>query len=194
MRRIAILGLISVSALSIVAVPRMSQAQTTTYSGTVERVWEDGFRLDTGDRTLRVDSWDVYGDNTASNIAVGETISVTGEFAGREFDAFSITRPGEDSVTDAADTTDYSEATSPTAGGVSYTGTVENVWEDGFQLNTGERTLRVDSWDVYGDNTASNLATGDRITVTGEFAGREFDAFSIAAAEQTDDEAVPAGQ
>ena len=194
MRRIAILGLISVSALSVVVAPRIGQAQTTTYSGTVERVWEDGFRLDTGDRTLRVDSWDVYGDNTANNIAVGETISVTGEFAGREFDAFSITRPGEESAADTADTTDYSAATRPAEAGVSYTGTVENVWEDGFQLNTGERTLRVDSWDVYGDNTASNLATGDRITVTGEFSGREFDAFSIAIAEQYDNEATPAGQ
>ena len=187
MRRIAILSLISASALAVVAVPRMSQAQTTTYSGTVERVWEDGFRLDTGDRTLRVDSWDIYGDNTVSNIEVGETISVTGEFSGRDFDAFSINRPGEDGAADTADTTAYSEATSPA--GVSYTGTVENVWEDGFQLNTGDRTLRVDSWDVYGDNTASNIATGDRITVTGEFSGREFDAFSIAMAEQDEDAA-----
>ncbi|MEO0395633.1 MAG: DUF5666 domain-containing protein [Leptolyngbyaceae cyanobacterium] len=179
MRRIAILTLISVGALAAVAIPSMSQAQTT-YSGTVERVWEDGFRLDTGDRTLRVDSWDVYGDNTASNLAVGETISVTGEFAGREFDAFSITRPGSDSSAEAV-----SETASPAAG-VSYTGTVEQVWEDGFQLNTGDRTLRVDSWDVYGDNTGSNLATGDRVTITGEFAGREFDAVSISAAEQSD--------
>lgn len=199
MRRIAILSLLSVSALAVVAVPRISQAQTTTYSGTVERVWEDGFRLDTGDRTLRVDSWDVYGDNTASNIEVGETISVTGEFSGRDFDAFSITRPDEDSTADTAsadtaDSTDYSEATSPAEAGVSYTGTVENVWEDGFQLNTGDRTLRVDSWDVYGDNTASNIATGDRITVTGEFSGRDFDAFSIAIAEQYDDDATPTDQ
>ncbi|MEM1255430.1 MAG: hypothetical protein AAGI69_23585 [Cyanobacteria bacterium P01_H01_bin.21] len=196
MRRIAILTLISAGALAAVAIPSISQAQTT-YSGTVERVWEDGFRLDTGDRTLRVDSWDVYGDNTASNIEVGETISVTGEFSGRDFDAFSINRPGEDSTADTAsadtaDTTDYSEAASPA--GVSYTGTVENVWEDGFQLNTGDRTLRVDSWDVYGDSTASNVTTGDRITVTGEFSGRDFDAFSIATAEQTTDEATPAAQ
>ena len=121
---------------------------------------------------------------------------MTGEFSGRDFDAFSINRPGEDSTADTAsadtaDTTDYSAAASPA--GVSYTGTVENVWEDGFQLNTGDRTLRVDSWDVYGDNTASNVATGDRITVTGEFSGRDFDAFSIAIAEQYD-EATPADQ
>lgn len=61
----------------------------------------------------------------------------------------------------------------------SVSGTIERVWEDGFRLNTGERSVRVDSWDVYGDNTASNLSKGDRITVNGEFDGGEFDAFSI---------------
>lgn len=62
----------------------------------------------------------------------------------------------------------------------SVSGTVERVWEDGFRLNTGEeRSVKVDSWDVYGDNTARNLSKGDRITVNGEFDGGEFDAFSI---------------
>ena len=103
MRRIAILTLISVGALAAVAIPSMSQAQTT-YSGTVERVWEDGFRLDTGDRTLRVDSWDVYGDNTGSNLATGDRVTITGEFAGREFDAVSISAAEQsDSGTTSAD-------------------------------------------------------------------------------------------
>ncbi len=59
------------------------------------------------------------------------------------------------------------------------TGTVEQVWEDGFNLNTGDDTHRVDSWDVYGDNTPDNVAVGDRLTVTGEFDDGEFDADSI---------------
>ena len=63
----------------------------TTFTGAVERVWEDGFRLNTGDRVLTVDSWDVYGDNTPKNVTVGDRLIVTGEFSGREFDAFSIT-------------------------------------------------------------------------------------------------------
>jgi len=61
----------------------------------------------------------------------------------------------------------------------SYTGIVEQVWEDGFRLNTGDRSFRVDSWDVYGDNTAQFVQVGDRVTITGEFEGGEFDAFTI---------------
>ena len=69
--------------------PNLSHAQTT-YTGTVERVWEDGLRINTGDRTLRVDTWDVYGDNTASYVAVGDRITITGEFDDGEFDAFTV--------------------------------------------------------------------------------------------------------
>lgn len=68
------------------------QAQDNSFSGTVERVWEDGFRLNTGDRSVRVDSWDVYGDNTARNLSKGDRITVNGEFEGGKFDAFSITK------------------------------------------------------------------------------------------------------
>ncbi|MEO0834823.1 MAG: hypothetical protein AAFY16_02300 [Cyanobacteria bacterium J06642_3] len=60
-----------------------------------------------------------------------------------------------------------------------FTGSVEQVWEDGFSLNTGEGTFNVDSWDVYGDDTPENLAEGDLVTVKGEFDGGEFDAASI---------------
>ncbi|MBE7381034.1 MAG: hypothetical protein F6J95_006455 [Leptolyngbya sp. SIO1E4] len=80
-------GLVSVSAIAVL--PRVGYAQGT-YTGTVERVWEDGFRLNTGERTFKVDSWDVYGDNTSDHIEVGDLITVEGEFEGREFDAFSI--------------------------------------------------------------------------------------------------------
>ena len=61
----------------------------------------------------------------------------------------------------------------------SVSGTIERVWEDGFRLNTREGSVKVDSWDVYGDNTAGKLSKGDRVTVNGEFDGGEFDAFSI---------------
>ena len=61
----------------------------------------------------------------------------------------------------------------------SFTGTVERVWEDGFRLNTGDRSFRVDSWSLCGDATASFVAAGDQLTLTGEFDGGEFDAFSI---------------
>ena len=76
-----------------IAIPTLSIASSqgdTKVTGAVERVWEDGFRLNTGDRVLTVDSWDVYGDNTPENVAVGDRLTVTGEFSGLEFDAFSI--------------------------------------------------------------------------------------------------------
>ena len=66
-------------------------AQGNTFNGTVERVWEDGFRLNTGDRTFRVDSWDVCGDNTMSHLSADQQVNVSGEFSGLEFDAFSVT-------------------------------------------------------------------------------------------------------
>jgi len=68
-----------------------SQAEMT-YKGTVERVWEDGFRLNTGDRVLTIDAWDVYGDNTPQSITVGDQVTVTGELDGKQFDAFSIVK------------------------------------------------------------------------------------------------------
>ena len=160
-------GLLTLS-IAAAAIPVIAQSQTT-YAGTVERVWEDGFRLNTGDRAFRVDSWDLYGDNTPRFISEGAQITVVGEFEGGEFDAFSI--PGID-----ASTPRYSAQST----GTSYSGTVERVWEDGFRLNTGDRTFRVDSWDLYGDRTPQFISVGDSITVTGEFEGGEFDAFSIA--------------
>ena len=38
--------------------------------------------------------------------------------------------------------------------------------------------MKVNSWDVFGDNTSVNLSKGDRVTMDGEFDGGEFDAFS----------------
>lgn len=61
----------------------------------------------------------------------------------------------------------------------SFTGIVEGVWEDGFRLNTGDRALRVDAWALCRDFTGRHVSVGDRLTVSGEFEGSEFDAFSI---------------
>lgn len=62
---------------------------------------------------------------------------------------------------------------------LSFSGTVERVWEDGFLLNTGSRTLKVDSWDLYRDSTRRFVSNGQELTVFGEFENEEFDAFSI---------------
>ena len=81
--------LIAAGIVAAIFLPHIGHTQAT-YTGTVERVWEDGFRLKTGDRTLWVDARDLYGDNTPGNIAVGDQITVTGEFERIEFDALSI--------------------------------------------------------------------------------------------------------
>jgi hypothetical protein len=182
MNRIVIGALVAGGIGAALVLPNLSHAQTT-HTGTVERVWEDGFRLNTGDRTLRVDAWDVYGDSTASYVTIGDELTITGEFEGREFDASTITGAGSDPTSAVSTTEVPSEAPAadpnPGPNSNAYSGTVERVWEDGFQLNTGDRTLRVDTWAVYGDNTASYVSVGDRITMTGEFENGEFDASTV---------------
>jgi hypothetical protein len=44
----------------------------TTITGNVERVWEDGFRLNTGGRSVNVDTWDVFGDGTRGRVSPGQ--------------------------------------------------------------------------------------------------------------------------
>jgi hypothetical protein len=159
---------------SIVAISHISYAQIT-HTGIIERVWEDGFRLNIGDRTLTVDSWDLYGDHTPRHLSVGDRITLVGERSGRDFDAFSIT---------ILESAQPNPGLSPSASGFAngdsmLTGVIERVWEDGFRLNTGDRIITVDSWDVYGDHTVRHLSVGDRVTVAGEFSRGEFDATRI---------------
>ncbi|NEP55722.1 MAG: hypothetical protein F6K31_01625 [Symploca sp. SIO2G7] len=86
------IGLALLGASLIGYLPSIAQVQNNVFSGTVGRVWEDGFRLDTGDRSVTVDSWDVCGDNTPRSISTGDQVTVTGEFDEGEFDAFSIVK------------------------------------------------------------------------------------------------------
>jgi hypothetical protein len=60
-----------------------------------------------------------------------------------------------------------------------FSGRVQRVWEDGFQLRTRNRSITVDSYDICGDNTTRYIRVGEKVTVRGEFEGREFDAFSV---------------
>lgn len=149
----------------------------TTLSGEVERVWEDGFRLNTGERSVKVDAWDVFGDNTRSRIQVGQRVDVSGEMSWGEFDASSITIAGEGTAAHRSPSVDSAPKTQ--AGRETLTGTIERVWEDGFRLNTGERTVNVDSWDIFGDNTRSRVSAGQRVRVSGEMSGGEFDATAV---------------
>ena len=75
---------------SLMTVSAVAERQETHFTGTVQRVWEDGLRLKAGDRTLIVDTWDLCGDHTAQYLATSATITVTGEFDRNEFDAVSL--------------------------------------------------------------------------------------------------------
>ncbi|MBE9098362.1 hypothetical protein [Vacuolonema iberomarrocanum] len=78
------------------------QVQDGALTGTVERVWEDGFEVNTGDRTVRVDAWDLCGDNTQQSVSVGDELTVEGEFDDGEFDASAITNVNDDNICSAA--------------------------------------------------------------------------------------------
>lgn len=86
----AMLVLVAWAALAITG--SVQAGSSTTFSGTVEKVWEDGFRLNTGSRRITVDSYDLCGDFTTRHVAAGDRVSVTGEHEDGELDAFSIVR------------------------------------------------------------------------------------------------------
>ncbi|MCG8363841.1 MAG: hypothetical protein MJA27_10990 [Pseudanabaenales cyanobacterium] len=89
MNRFATSTLITAAILSALALPQIGHARAT-HTGTVGRVWEDGFRLHTADQTLWVDTSNLYADKTPGNINVGDLIQVTGELKRIEFDASAI--------------------------------------------------------------------------------------------------------
>ena len=75
-----------------VGITPIARADDDSFSGSVQKVWEDGFVLKTEERSLKVDSWDVCRDNTAGNLSKGDQVTVNGEFDDGEFDASSITK------------------------------------------------------------------------------------------------------
>jgi hypothetical protein len=92
--------LLGVAGLGFVALSAMAERQETAFNGTVQRVWEDGFRLESGDRTLTVDTWALCDDRTAQYLATGDAVSVIGEFDDGEFDAFSLTDSADSQICD----------------------------------------------------------------------------------------------
>lgn len=83
-------ALVALAALAITG--SVQAGSSSTFSGTVQRVWEDGFELNTGSRRITVDSYDLCGAFTTRHVAAGDRVSVSGEYDGGEFDAFSIAR------------------------------------------------------------------------------------------------------
>lgn len=152
-----------------------SRGSLDGFEGSVSGVWEDGLRLDVDDgRLLVVDTWDVCGDNTARNINTGDRITV---YANRDILSYEAWRILDANGQPLCETTTSSETQQDTAQSQSNTyggfqGTVSRVWEDGLRLDLGNgESLRIDTWEVCGDNTARNIRVGDQITV---FADRDF--------------------
>lgn len=102
MNLLALTGSTLIGAMIAVSINPMALAQDNTFSGTVETVLDDGFILNTGERSLKVDSDDNCDDKTLSKLSKGDQVTVTGEFddddddGNKEFDADSITK--EDNV------------------------------------------------------------------------------------------------
>ncbi|WP_414550058.1 hypothetical protein [Anabaena sp. CCY 0017] len=87
-----------VGVVILASVPAIAQNQGNSFSGRVQRVWEDGFRLNTSGRSIAVDTYDICGDNTTRYISAGDQVTITGEFEVGEFDAFSVTKANGKSV------------------------------------------------------------------------------------------------
>jgi hypothetical protein len=90
--KLTVTSLLFLGFLILANVPAMARNQSSSFSGRVRQVWEDGFSLNSNGRSITVDTYDICGDNTTSHISVGDQVSVTGEFDEGEFDAFSVTK------------------------------------------------------------------------------------------------------
>ena len=204
MNRFAVNTLVASGIGAVMVLPNLSQAQAS-YTGTVEQVWEDGLRLNIGDRTLRVDTWDIYGDNTPSYTSAGDELTITGEFNGREFDAFSIIRLGSDSTLAPAtmmvpitgETTDanpgtyntYTDTVVPASAAVTIqelqqqepgliiAGEIISIVGNEFILSDGTGQIIVDAGPMWYHQL--NLQAGEQVTVVGEYDDYDFDAFTI---------------
>ncbi|NEQ46651.1 MAG: hypothetical protein F6K00_25130 [Leptolyngbya sp. SIOISBB] len=84
--------------IGLVGCTGAGQIPSGALTGTVERVWEDGFRINLGDRSVNVDSWDLCGDNTQQNVSVNDELTLEGEFDDREFDASVITNASGENI------------------------------------------------------------------------------------------------
>lgn len=79
-------------ALLLLAAPALALADWRKIEGTVERVWEDGLRLQTQGDSVRVDTWAVCGDTTPLHIRAGDTLRIEGDQELTGLDAAAITR------------------------------------------------------------------------------------------------------
>lgn len=166
-------------------------------SGTVGTVSPQSFTLDYGDGIVMVemDDWDADAD--AYKVASGDKVTVFGEIDDDFFEATTIEASSvyvEDLGTyfyaSAADEEDtFVTVVTPIAvGGTVVQGTVTNVGDGEFVLNTGLRQLTVEVdemlYNPLDDEGYQRIKVGDRVSVSGTmdndlFEGRELVAETI---------------
>ena len=169
-------------------------------SGTVDVVHPDSFLLDYGDGMVKVEMDDGDRDADAYKLLPGDKVTVAGRI---DDDFFETTKIEAGSVyvenlgttffASAVDEEDY-EWLDPTATLpliVSRTvvrGTVSQVSDEEFLLDTGPRLLRVDvsemAFDPLDDEGYLRIDVGDRVKVIGQisvdlFEGRELEADNV---------------
>ncbi|MDZ7783970.1 MAG: hypothetical protein U5K56_13885 [Halioglobus sp.] len=201
-------GLLLLAALSLGSAARadkpnpylMAENTWITISGTVESVEMDNFELDYGDGNVTVEMDDGDRDADGYKLMKGDKVTVSGvidddfyelttieassvyvENLGTTFFASSVDEESLDSWAVAvAEPVIVSETV--------VQGTVTEVKDDEFSIDTGARKLEVDvddmSYNPLDDEGYQKIGKGDRVRVTGDidedlFDSRELDADSV---------------
>jgi len=167
-------------------------------SGTVENVTPDTFTLDYGEGSITVEMDDGDRDADAYKLMAGDNVTVNGKI---DDDLYETTTIEARSVyveklstyfyaspVDEEDVFFYTVTTPVLVGGLTVRGTVTEVDDHEFTIDTGPRTLRVEvgemPYDPLDDEGYQKVRTGDFVKVTGTleedfFEGREFVADSV---------------
>lgn len=147
------------------------------FEGVATSVREDGLRLELSDgSSMRIDTWNVCGDRTARYIGTGNQITVYANHDGLSYEAIRILNANGDPACEAAPTDLDTLRNSNGA----FEGVVTNVREDGLRLELSDgSSMRIDTWDVCGDNTARHISLGDQLIVEAERDGLGYDAIRI---------------
>ncbi|MBK5969364.1 MULTISPECIES: DUF5666 domain-containing protein [Thiorhodovibrio] len=150
-------------------------------SGTVDSVSPDTFKLDYGDGSIFVEMDDGDRDGDAYKLIPGDKVTVTGRIDDDLFESTSIEassvyleKLGTTFYSSAADEEDpYITVITPIViARTTVVGTVENVGDNMFRVNTGQQDVNVMtagmSYDPLDDEGYQKVETGDRVHVTGK--------------------------
>lgn len=171
-----------------------------TISGTVENVQADAFTLDYGPGTIIVEMDDGDRDADAYKLLDGDNVTVSGKIDDDFFETTTI-EAGSVFVENIGTTFFSSSLDEETRGQLEWNvlppvvvsqtvvkGTVTQVMDEEFTVNTGPLTITVDvdemAYNPLDDEGYQKIAVGDRVKVTGTmenelFEGRELEADTV---------------